>query len=654
MTTVWLVKFDNSRVCLQAMGRDYTQRRRSDSSSYRRSRTPKRSESSRKRSRSNTRRSRDQSAERSRDRSRERSRSRDRYSKRRTTPQRRRSRSRSHTRRRDYRREKRSRRSYRYSSSSTEESYDSPSPHKNNQASTSSNSTVKPEPPPFANAPSMPNFSTQIAFFNYGAAPAGSTTVTYQSQNTATCFNNPYFTSISSSSLLSALLPPPPAPPVDDVSSDRYDLQKHSKLKDCALSTPPPPPPEPPNESAIYNIPGYNSAAISNAMRYKPLIYQKRRWPLLPPEWGTVSLDAYTILDQVGEGTYGQVYKAKRQNNDEMVALKKVRLENEREGFPITAVREIKLLRRLDHPNIVKLLDVVTESTQQDTKREFNAFFLVFEYVDHDLNGLLESHMVEFTETQVASLFKQLLLALQHSHEKELLHRDLKCANILINNKGELKLADFGLARIYDKNKDRLYTNRVITLWYRPPELLLGLEKYGPAVDIWSAGCILGELFTKKPIFQGNSEMAQLELIAKCCGTPSHEVWPNVSQMPLYNTLRPKNFYQRRLRMEFAFFPPMALDLFDKLLALDPLKRPTATKALEHSWLSKVDPARVSPPNLPKHQDCHEMWSKKQRQERYANERNERNRRTMSSVNMPPRESAGSIENDRRNASFAF
>lgn len=118
-----------------------------------------------------------------------------------------------------------------------------------------------------------------------------------------------------------------------------------------------------------------------------------------------------------------------------MVALKKVRLENEREGFPITAVREIKLLRRLDHPNIVKLLDVVTETSCQGAKREFGAFFLVFEYVDHDLNGLLESGLVEFTHDQVASLFKQLLLALQHCHSKDLLHRDLKCANILINNK---------------------------------------------------------------------------------------------------------------------------------------------------------------------------------------------------------------------------
>uniref|UniRef100_A0A915DCS2 cyclin-dependent kinase n=1 Tax=Ditylenchus dipsaci TaxID=166011 RepID=A0A915DCS2_9BILA len=264
-------------------------------------------------------------------------------------------------------------------------------------------------------------------------------------------------------------------------------------------------------------------------------------------------------LPQVGEGTYGQVYKASRKNHDApgtaLVALKKVRLENEREGFPITAIREIKILRQLEHKNVVRLFDIVTDQKGGSKQQSKNsAFYLVFEYVDHDLNGLLDSNMVEFSELQVASLVKQLLLALEHCHNLNFLHRDIKCANILINNRGELKLGDFGLARLFNK-AERLYTNRVITLWYRPPELLLGQEKYGTEVDIWSAGCILGELFVKKPIFQGNVELAQLEIICQYCGSPSVENWPGVANLPNFKSMRLKNYYPRRLRDKFEFLP---------------------------------------------------------------------------------------------------
>ncbi|CAA9997898.1 unnamed protein product, partial [Nesidiocoris tenuis] len=130
------------------------------------------------------------------------------------------------------------------------------------------------------------------------------------------------------------------------------------------------------------------------------------------------------------------------------------------------------------------------------------SFYLVFEYMDHDLMGLLESGMVEFAEQHNASIMKQLLEGLNYCHKKNFLHRDIKCSNILMNNKGEVKLADFGLARLYNaEDRQRPYTNKVITLWYRPPELLLGEERYGPSIDVWSCGCILGELFLKKPLF---------------------------------------------------------------------------------------------------------------------------------------------------------
>ena len=194
--------------------------------------------------------------------------------------------------------------------------------------------------------------------------------------------------------------------------------------------------------------------------------------------------------------------------------------------------------------------------------------------------------------------------------------------------RGEIKLADFGLARLYHKNIERLYTNRVITLWYRPPELLLGAELYGPAVDIWSIGCILGELFIKKPIFPGNSETAMIDLITQICGSPSVETWPTMNTLPYTHNIKFK-YYPRILKdhlyvsvftTKFYTFlssapniPSLPLDLLDKMLSLDPSKRPSATDVLNHRWLQHVDMRKIPPPTLPTNQDCHEMWSKKQK-----------------------------------------
>lgn len=232
------------------------------------------------------------------------------------------------------------------------------------------------------------------------------------------------------------------------------------------------------------------------------------------PLWGSRTVDCFQQLEHIGEGTYGQVYMAREIKTGEIVALKRIRMENEREGFPITAIREIKILKKLHHENVLKLKEIVTspgrekdEQGHPDGNKYRGGIYMVFDYMDHDLAGLSDRPGLRFSIPQVKCYMKQLLTGLHYCHVNQVLHRDIKGANLLINNEGILKLADFGLARSFSSDHNGNLTNRVITLWYRPPELLLGATKYGPAVDMWSVGCIFAELLYGKPILNGNNEV---------------------------------------------------------------------------------------------------------------------------------------------------
>ena len=222
-------------------------------------------------------------------------------------------------------------------------------------------------------------------------------------------------------------------------------------------------------------------------------------------------MERYQKLEKIGEGTYGVVFKAKDKITHKIIALKRIRLEAEDEGIPPTAIREISLLKELHHPNIVRLYDVV------HTERKLA---LVFEYLDQDLKKYLDVCEGGIELPVAKSFLFQLVTGVAYCHHHRVLHRDLKPQNLLINREGELKLADFGLARAFGIPV-RSYTHEVVTLWYRPPDVLLGSRKYSTPVDIWSVGCIFAEMINGSPLFTGTSEQNQLEKIYWQLGTPT-------------------------------------------------------------------------------------------------------------------------------------
>uniref|UniRef100_A0A7S3V0A9 Cyclin-dependent kinase 2 homolog n=1 Tax=Aplanochytrium stocchinoi TaxID=215587 RepID=A0A7S3V0A9_9STRA len=362
------------------------------------------------------------------------------------------------------------------------------------------------------------------------------------------------------------------------------------------------------------------------------------------------SVFEYEMIGRSGEGTYGVVYKAKDMTSGKVVALKQVKMKKAlcREGFPITTLRETNVLLALQHPNIVGVQSMVVEDIDlvgadqnkkietrdddTDEEADYGPFrvYMVMDYWEHELKALMEAQPEPFKQAEVKCIMKQLLEALSFMHGKFYIHRDLKTSNILYNNDGTVAICDFGLARKYEEPPQGKYTQLVITLHYRPPELLLGAEEYSTKVDIWSMGCIFAELLQGKVLLYGKSELEQLDKIFMLLGSPTEENWPGVSKLKLFSKFERSTGKQKRSMLDSLFprstvtggpyLSPVGVDLLGKMLTLDPATRITAAEALKHPWFDEF-PFPKPKDEMPKFHSIYKSSQPKEQKEEESHSR---------------------------------
>ncbi|XP_059090198.1 cyclin-dependent kinase 18-like isoform X2 [Tigriopus californicus] len=306
-----------------------------------------------------------------------------------------------------------------------------------------------------------------------------------------------------------------------------------------------------------------------------PLSRATRRQSL--SEIGFGRMDTYTKLDKLGEGTYATVFKGKSRLTDNLVALKEIRLEHE-EGAPCTAIREVSLLKDLKHNNIVTLHDIV------HTEKSLT---LVFEYLERDLKQYMDDCQGILAMNNVKIFLYQLIRGLAYCHSRRILHRDLKPQNLLINDMGELKLADFGLARAKSV-PTKTYSNEVVTLWYRPPDVLLGSTEYSTPIDMWGVGCIFSEMASGRPLFPGSTVEDELHLIFKVIGSPCEDTWPGISLSEELNHYHFPQYPAEPLVKRVPRLEQEGIDLASKFLLYEAKKRISAQDAMKHRYFDSL------------------------------------------------------------------
>lgn len=317
------------------------------------------------------------------------------------------------------------------------------------------------------------------------------------------------------------------------------------------------------------------------------------------------SVDNYERISRIGEGTYGVVYKAKSKDTGEIVALKKIRLVPESDpaarsskgddlipadGLPLAHMREIQLLKRLKHPNIVQVKEIVVGGS-------LGSIFTVMEYCVNDLAALVDSMVQPYSRGEIKCLIYQLLKGVEYLHRNFIIHRDLKLSNLLINSDGCLKIADFGLARKCSIDSQtglpyRPLTPKVVTLWYRAPELLFGDINYSFPIDLWSVGCIFGELLLNSPLLPGSTELQQVILISRLIGSPNNTKWAGFDRLPLAKSLQIPQSCESTLKLKFTGETLHTIDLLQRFLMYDPSKRITIPEACGHLYFNE-EPRRV-------------------------------------------------------------